>query len=274
MPVIAIMVTSGRYSGRSGGASRGPAQDLRRRASGRARPGRCQRHHRTGPVHRRDGPFGLGQVDAHALHGRPGPAHVGAGVRGRPGRRPARRRRAHPAAPRQDRLRLPVLQPGSDADRGREHHAARRPGRDQGGPGVARLPGGAAGYRGPPHAPARRAVRRPAAAGGVRAGPDQPAGPGLRRRAHRQPRLELLGRRPDLPAAVGQRAGPVGRDGDARPARRRLRGPGDLPGRRGRGQRARPAHGRLGPRAHAHAGELRCATSRSRACWPTSCGWR
>ena len=48
---------------------------------------------------------------------------------GEPGHREPRRRRAHPAAARPHRLRLPVLQPRADADRGREHHPARRPGR-------------------------------------------------------------------------------------------------------------------------------------------------
>ena len=41
--------------------------------------------------------------------------------------------------------------------------------------------------------------------------------PRLRRRAHGQPRLQSLGRRAVLPQAVGLRARPVDRDGDARP---------------------------------------------------------
>ena len=64
----------------------------------------------------------------------------------------------------------------------------------QGRPGVVRLPGRRARDRGPAVAPPQRDVRRPAAACRLRPGADQPAGPGLRRRAHGQPRLELLGR--------------------------------------------------------------------------------
>ena len=45
------------------------------------------------------------------------------------------------AAPRPGRLRLPGVQPGADADRRGEHHAAARPGRAQARPGVARQGG-------------------------------------------------------------------------------------------------------------------------------------
>ena len=56
-----------------------------------------------------------------------------------------RRHRAHPDAARPDRLRLPVVQPRADTDGGREHHAAGGPGGQEGGQGVVRLPGAAAG---------------------------------------------------------------------------------------------------------------------------------
>ena len=102
----------------------------------------------------------------------------------------------------------------------------------EGRPGVVRLPGGTAGYRRPADPPPQRAVRRPAAACGVRPGPDQQAGPGLRRRAHRQPGLQCLRGDAGVPAALGDRARPVDRDGDPRPAWGRVRRPGRLPGRR------------------------------------------
>ena len=88
------------------------------------------------------------------------------------------------------------------------------------------LPGGTAGHRRPADAPSQRAVRRPAAAGGVCPGADQQAGPHLRRRAHRQPGLQRLRGPAGVPAAIGDRARPVDRHGDARPARGRVRGPG------------------------------------------------
>ena len=161
---------------------------------------------RAGPLHRRHGPVGLGQVHADALHGRAGPADIGAVLRRRSRHRHPRRRRAHPAAARPDRLRVPVLQPGADPDGGGEHHAARRPGRPEGRPGLVRLPGRPAGHRRPPDPPAHRAVGRAAAAGGVRPGPDQPARARLRRRAHREPRLERLGGDAVVPAHARSRS--------------------------------------------------------------------
>ncbi len=110
------------------GASRAghrSGQDLRDRPGRSARPGWGRRGLRTRAVHRRDGPVGLGEVDAHALHGRPGPAHIGTGVHRRPGHRFPRRQPAQRAAPRPGRVRVPVLQSGARPDRGREHHASR-----------------------------------------------------------------------------------------------------------------------------------------------------
>ena len=61
-------------------------------------------------------------------------------------------------------------------------------------------------------------------------------------------------------AAVGDRARPVDRDGDPRPAGRRVRGPGRLPGRRGGGGRTPAADRRFGPGADPDAGGLTCGT--------------
>ncbi len=129
----------------------------------------------------------------------------------------------------------------------REHHAARRARGPQGRPGLGRLPRQAAGHRRPAHAPSQRAVRRAAAAGRVRQGAGQQAGPGLRGRAHGQPGLQRRRGPAGVPPAVGAGTRPVGRHGDARPAQRRVRGPGRLPRRRGRGERAQPADRRLRP---------------------------
>ena len=136
-------------TGRASGTLGRPHQDVRGRPGDGARPGRYHGDLRARPVHGRHGPIGLGQVDAHALHGGPGSADVRAGVRGRAGHRHPGRRRADPAAPGPDRLRVPVLQPDPHADRGREHHPARRSGRPEGRPGMARLPDQGTGHRRP-----------------------------------------------------------------------------------------------------------------------------
>ncbi len=105
------------------------------------------------------------------------------------------------------------------------------------------------------------------------AGADRTARPDLRRRAHRQPRLELLRGDARLPASVGEGIQPVDRHGHPRSPRCRLRRPGRVPRRRpGRG-RAVLTYRRLGAGAHEAAGELTCGRSRSRACSPTNCGW-
>ena len=62
-----------------------------------------------------------------------------------------------------------------------------------------------------------------------------------------------------LPPAVGAGTWPVGRHGDPRPAQRRVRRPGRLPRRRGRGERAAAADRRLGARADTDAGGMTCA---------------
>ena len=128
-----------RHSAR--GAGRGPAQGLRqRRHQGRrARRGVGRVPHRR--VHRDHGPVRLGQVDADALPGRrwtpPTSGQVFVGDAG-PDR--AEGQGADPAAARPDRLRLPGVQPGADADRAGEHHAADGHRRPQARPGVAATP--------------------------------------------------------------------------------------------------------------------------------------
>ena len=79
---------------------------------------------RRGSVHRHHGPVRLRQVDPAAPARRPRPAHVGRGVPRRHRDHVAQRQGAHAAAPRPDRLHLPVVQPAADADRGGEHRAA------------------------------------------------------------------------------------------------------------------------------------------------------
>ena len=92
-----------------------------------------------GRVHRGDGAERLGQVDADALLRRARHRRLRLGVHRRPGPDQAQGQGAHPAAPRRDRLRLPVLQPGADADRRGEHPAAAGDRRPQARPGVVRL---------------------------------------------------------------------------------------------------------------------------------------
>ena len=208
--------TAGDFSGR---ARRRAAQDLRDGTGDGARPGRHRRDLRARPLHRGHGPFGIGQVHAHALHGRPRPPDVGAVLRRRHRHRRPRRQGPDPDAAGPHRLRVPVLQPRADAHRRREHHPAGGPGRAQGGQGVVRLPGGPARHRRPAVAPAERAVGRAATALRLRPRPDQPTRPRLRRRAHREPGLQFHDRDAVLPAPVGRRVRPVHRHGHPRPPR-------------------------------------------------------
>ena len=101
------------------------------------------------------------------------------------------RHRDHEAPARAHRLRLPVLQPAADADRGGERRAAAHDRRREARPGVAsRSCSKTVGLARPAHAPARRALGRPAAARRDRARARLAADGRLRRRADRQPRLE------------------------------------------------------------------------------------
>ena len=81
--------------------------------------------HRSGTAHGRHGPVRLGQVHADAHPRRP--RHADRGQRRDRRRRDHRLddKRAHAAAPRQDRLRLPVLQPAADARRPRRTSSCR-----------------------------------------------------------------------------------------------------------------------------------------------------
>ena len=103
---------------------------LRRGGHRRRCPRRGQHRLRARPLHRDHGPLGLGQVDPDAHPRRPRQADLRHGrARRRRHHRP-RRRRADPAAPRQARLRLPVLQPAAGPDRRGEPRPAaldRRP---------------------------------------------------------------------------------------------------------------------------------------------------
>ena len=83
-------------------------------------------------VRGRHGPVGLGQVDAHAPPRRARPAHRGHGQDRRHRDHGLRRQEADAPAPRQHRLRLPVLQPAADADGGAERRAAAHARRAQG----------------------------------------------------------------------------------------------------------------------------------------------
>ena len=103
-------------------------------------------------------------------------------------------KRADRPAPRQGRLRLPVLQPAAGPRRAREHRAADVDRRAQARRGVAEPPHRHRRPPRPPRPPPVRALRRPAAARRGRARARLAAGGRLRRRADRQPRLEGLGR--------------------------------------------------------------------------------
>ena len=138
-------------------------QDLRPGRHRGARARRCRRRVRARALHRDHGPVRLGQVDVAALHRRPRPAHERRGVPRRRRARAALREAAHEGPPRQDRVRLPGVQPDPDAHRAREHHAAdgaRGPRPRQ---GVARPRDRHGRPPRPADAPAVGALRRPAA---------------------------------------------------------------------------------------------------------------
>src|SRR5215218_742786 len=86
------------------------------------------------PLHRHHGPLGVGEVHADALPRGAGPDHLGPHLHRRRGAEQAVGEAAHPAAPRQGRLRVPVVQPAADPDRGRERGVAAGDRRAQAGP--------------------------------------------------------------------------------------------------------------------------------------------
>ena len=122
-------------SGNQPATRRNSARSARRRREGRDTTLRRGGRHRRraprslgrvpeGPVLGDHGPVRLGEVDVHAHPRRTRPAHHGIGQdRRHRDHRPARQG-AHPAAARQGRVRLPVLQPPAGADGGGEHRAA------------------------------------------------------------------------------------------------------------------------------------------------------
>ncbi len=137
------------------------------------------------------------------------------------GPRPARAR-----AQREDRLRVPDLQPAAAHLRARERGAApalqRDPGPRPAGPRPRQAGGGRPLGAGAPSP--RPALGRPAAAGGHRPRPRQRPGPDPGRRAHRRARLaHQRGDHGALPGA--QPGGHHGGGGDPRGRHRPLRGP-------------------------------------------------
>ena len=174
-------------------AGRGPCrrrhealrQRRHRRHGARQRDRRLQRP----GVHRHHGAVRLRQEHPDAQRRRPRHAHLGQRLHRRHRPVEARRPAAHAAAPGQDRLHLPGVQPHPDVDRPREHHPPDGPRRPQARPGLARP---RRRHRRPlaaPRAPPERALGRPAAARRRGPGPGRPSRDHLRGRAHRQPRL-------------------------------------------------------------------------------------
>ena len=105
-------------------------QDLRKRR-GRDRSAcarRRRRHVRARRVLGDHGPVGHREVDAAALHRRPRQPHERPSVPRRHRDQRAVGERAHAAAPRPHRVRVPGVQPHPHAHRDGEHHAAARAG--------------------------------------------------------------------------------------------------------------------------------------------------
>ena len=275
----AVLRAAGRPRAAHRRPCRRPRQDLRIGRHRGPRPRPRQRRPGRRRVHRDHGPVRLGQVDAHALPGRPRQRRLRLGADRR--RRAVRAvgQEADRAAPRPDRLRLPGLQPRPDAHRAGEHHAADRDRRPHARPAVARHRHRHARPPRPARAPAERTVRRPAAA--------------RRRRPARSPSRPqiVFGDEPTgnldsrssgevlaHPAPFGRRARPDGRHRDPRPARGRATPHRVLFLADGRivdelrdptaDARARPHEG-VSSHDAAQCARSRCATSPR-----TRCGWR
>ena len=228
----------------AGTAARGRRQEVPqgRRAGERAR--RLRLHFGRGRVRGRDRTIGGRQIDPPACRrraGRTGHRHCGRGRRGRVG---DERRRARQVPAAQPRIRVPVLQPGADADRSRERVVAARP-RRCAGPISGRARRGATAARRarrPGPAPAGRTVGRTDATGGGGARAGGPAVHHPRRRADRKPGQPLVDRGPGSPALAVRRRRCGGRHGDPRPGRGALRLPRAAPCRRACHTPSTPPH--------------------------------
>src|SRR5581483_5990384 len=209
-----------------------PDSPLRRGRGRRGCAARCHARRSPGRARRRHGAVRLRQVHPDAPSRGPRQADVGHRADRRRGRRLAFRQGRDDPPPAAHRLRLPVLQPAADAERGGERAAAALDRRREAGTRVLRADARPRPPQRPPHAPPGGALGRPAAARRDRTRARVPADGRLRRRADRQPRLE--DRRRDPRAAPPQRRGARADDGDgdARRARGRDRRPRDVPRRR------------------------------------------
>ena len=207
-----------------------------------------------GRVRRGHGRVGLGQEHVHEHRRVPRPADLRPLLPRRGRRVRARSGRSGRDPQRQDRVRLPVLQPASAHLRARERRAAadlleRQPRgegpRGEGAPlSGGRGPGGTGGPSTEP------ALGRAAAAGGDRPRADQRPEADAGRRADRQPRHEdVRGSHGRLPEA--ERRGEDGRGDHARDRHRRVRAAGRrLPRRTASSRTARSTRRRIAPAAH------------------------
>src|SRR5262249_17833749 len=168
---------------------RGPADGLPRGPRGGARAPRGGTRGREGRVRGDRRALGLREVDAPPPPGRARPADLGPDLGGRPRDLARERQRPYPRPAREDRLRVPALQPAADPDRARQpRDRAPDPGPAPALPDPAAR---AAGHGGPlPQAPdeAARPLGGGAAEDRDRArARERPRDP-PRGRAHRQPR--------------------------------------------------------------------------------------
>ena len=226
------------------------------------------------------GPSGSGKSTLMHVPRRPRPAHVGVGAWSTASSSATLDDdEADRAAPRQARLRLPVLQPAAGADRRGEHRAAAEARRPR------RRPRALMSQLVEAVGLGDRLSHRPAELSG---GQQQrvaiaralivEAGGRVRRRAHRQPRLEVQRRGAGAAAPGRRRVRPDGRDGHPRRARRRDRRPRPGAGGRAGSSPTRPRQRRADPRpddAGPPDGSGRASQPRARAsCAPSSPRWR